>query len=484
MATEDGEAPLERLRRQGDDSSPGKPFSGSRLPAFARAADILVVVLTSFAIVSALHPLRISIVDLTIRRWWRPLFAAVVIGVVRHAVIRAPSLPSRIVGAWSATSPRFRAVTFAVSVGISTRIAVLLVGYFGAVTIPFPADAPFAFSRASAGWDLPRRWDAGWYLSVARDGYRWTGDVASSQNLNFFPAYPLLVRAVASLSSFSHVASEAALGWTATGVSIVVFAAALAYLYWFVEEQFGSAVAERSVILLAGYPFAVFFGAVYSESLFLLSAIAAWYHFRRDELTRAIVFGLIAGLCRPNGALLAIPLLIEMLGRRSFSVMKCAGALAPILGMMLFSGYAYHLTGHPFVWVESQRAAFGRTYHSLNDTIWVELKVFSDIGIAQYVGAWPWRTLNLAPTLLSLGAVWPVARRLGLAAGLFVLLNTLLPLLNGGLISMGRYTSVLFPIFVWFASVVSGRWFAVLVWTFGIGQSVVAISFYTWRHIF
>jgi hypothetical protein len=53
---------------------------------------------------------------------------------------------------------------FAVSVALVTRVVVPVVDYFGAVTIPFAADAPFAFSRASAWWDLPRRWDAGWYV--------------------------------------------------------------------------------------------------------------------------------------------------------------------------------------------------------------------------------------------------------------------------------------------------------------------------------
>ena len=473
-----------RLRRVLANLSLRQRVGHDRLLVWSHVADVLVVVLASLTVAAALYPLRIAVVDLTIRRWWRPLIAAIVISVLRHAVIETPSLRSKAASVWTMIGTRRQAVVFAISVAIVTRAAVLLVGYFGTITIPFPADAPFAFSRASAWWDLPRRWDAGWYLSIAKDGYQWTGDVASSQNLNFFPAYPLLLRAIASLGSPPHVSDEAALAWTATSISIAVFAAAVTYLYWFADEQFGSAVAERSIVLLASYPFAVFFGAVYSESLFLLSAVAAWYHARRDEPIPAIAFGLIAGLCRPNGALLSIPLLLEMAGRRNSSVTGWATAVAPLVGVVLFSVFAYRLTSHPFVWVESQRAAFGRTYQSFNDTIWPELKTLADIGIVQYVGAWPWRTLNLAPTLLSLGTVWPIARRLGVAAGAFVLVNTLLPLLNGGLVSMGRYTSVLFPIFVWLAIVVDRRWFALLVWCFGIGQAAVAISFYTWRQIF
>ena len=35
--------------------------------------------------------------------------------------------------------------------------------------------------------------------------------------------------------------------------------------------------------MLAAYPFALFFGALYTESLFLLAAVGAFYHFRRRE---------------------------------------------------------------------------------------------------------------------------------------------------------------------------------------------------------
>jgi hypothetical protein len=451
---------------------------------WAQLADLATVALTCLAIVASLFPITITAIDLTVRQWWRPLIAAVAVAALRHVAIRTPSLPSRIATLWAAMASRSPAIAFAVPVALMTRILVLLIGYFGAITIPFAADAPFVSARATAWWDLPRRWDAGWYLSIAKDGYQWTGDIASSQNLNFFPAYPLVVRSIASVFDIRHVSGEAALAWTATIVSIAAFAAALTYLYWFVEEQFGRAVAAKSVVLLASYPFAVFYSAAYSESLFLLAAIAAWYHFRRDEALLSMAFGLVAGLCRPNAALLSVPLLVEMVRLRRLSALTCAAALAPAAGMVVFSAFAYHLTGHPLAWVESQRTAFGRTYRPFSDTIWAEVKVLADIGLVQYVAAWPWRVLNLVPTVFSLASLWPVARRLGAAAALFIALNTLLPLLNGGLVSMGRYTSVLFPLFVWLACVVDDKWLAVLTCGFGIGQSLVAISFFTWRQIF
>ncbi len=38
------------------------------------------------------------------------------------------------------------------------------------------------------------RWDANWYLSIARDGYFYVP--GSQSSVAFFPAYPLVLRAV------------------------------------------------------------------------------------------------------------------------------------------------------------------------------------------------------------------------------------------------------------------------------------------------
>ena len=42
--------------------------------------------------------------------------------------------------------------------------------------------------------NLQARWDAGWYLAIARDGYRFDPNYHRQQNIAFFPAYPWLMR--------------------------------------------------------------------------------------------------------------------------------------------------------------------------------------------------------------------------------------------------------------------------------------------------
>jgi hypothetical protein len=151
--------------------------------------------------------------------------------------------------------------------------------------------------------------------------------------------------------------------------------------------------------------------------------------------------------------------------------------------MLIFSSIGYRLTGHPFIWAELQQQAWARTYEGLNQTLGAEFSAVRDLGVLAYMAVRPFEAFNLAATLLALGSLWSVSRRIGVAAGLFVALNTVVPLLNGGLVSMGRYTSVLFPVFVWLALCLRPRGAVLLAACFSAGQALLAALFFTGRHL-
>ena len=91
------------------------------------------------------------------------------------------------------------------------------------------------------------------------------------------------------------------------------------------------------------------------------------------------------------------------------------------------------------------------------------------------------------PNALPLGvvalALAPVTALLGAAYGLFVIVNIAPPLLRHGLMSVGRFSSVLFPVFAWLATSVRGRARIRLIVAFAIGQAVLAALFFTWHPI-
>jgi hypothetical protein len=80
--------------------------------------------------------------------------------------------------------------------------------------------------------------------------------------------------------------------------------------------------------------------------------------------------------------------------------------------------------------------------------------------------------------------VYPVFRRLGAPWGVFVLVNLVPPLLAGGLLSMGRLSATLFPLFLALAAVISVRTIPAWAALFGIAQGLCAILFFTWRDLY
>jgi hypothetical protein len=255
--------------------------------------------------------------------------------------------------------------------------------------------------------------------------------------------------------------------------------------------------AIASVTFMAAYPFAVFFSAAYTEGFFFLAMIASIYHFRNDRLLVASLWGLVAGLTRPNGCLLSIVLGLMALfpsrkgasdnpaavGPSSSFAARLAAASAPGIGMLLFSAYIYTLTGNPFQWA-AQNVAWGRVYRGLDTIVSDRVDFISTYGLYGYASTQTLDLFYLLAVLASLGAVWPVYRRFGLPLAAMLVVNVLPPLAAGGLLSMGRVTSVLFPLFLWMGAAVPEHHRQSWVAIFAVLQGFVAVMFFTWRPLY
>ncbi len=122
------------------------------------------------------------------------------------------------------------------------------------------------------------------------------------QNIAFFPAFPMAMRYLSAVFGRQPL-------WTGVGISIVAFYFALVYFLRLARSELGDEEqAVTAVTLLAAYPFAVFFSAAYTESLFLLTLLGAVYHFRQNQLWRSAFWGFVCGLTRPPGCFLSIVL--------------------------------------------------------------------------------------------------------------------------------------------------------------------------------
>jgi hypothetical protein len=98
-----------------------------------------------------------------------------------------------------------------------------------------------------------------------------------------------------------------------------------------------------------------------------------------------------------------------------------AAALAPVIALLLHSLTIYQLTGRPFAWSEVQ-VAWGRTCQL---TTWLgeDLAHVSEHGLLSYVEAAPVTALNGLAAIGAIALLWPVARRAGVAYGLFIVVS-------------------------------------------------------------
>jgi len=482
------------------------------LPAWARAADVLTLVLLVTGVLVAVFGgfrIRVFSVRISLTAAWRVLVWAVAIGAARHALIRQAPLYERLID-WVRTAPQSLAFRVAWPAALGTRLPVLLVGYFAVVTIGYAVEhAPNRISN-NEFLNLPSRWDTGWYLLIATNGYRWDRElgVTRQQNVVFFPAYPMLMRVGGRLIGERPVLAGML-------VAFIAFFAALIYLYRLARQWLDHEQAVTALWLLAAYPFAMFFSAAYPESLYLCGVVATFYHFHRREFIKAGAWGALVGLTRPNGCLLSIPLVIlaavqlfenderfstrrwlrllrgeatttpnDAPAERTRGMVPALGAAAmPGVGMLIYSAFVYSLTGDPFSWARAH-LAWGREYSGFVSLFTDRYKYIANEGFYDYTASVPLDVINGVPALFALGMSWLVFKRFGLAYLSFLLLNLVPPMVAGGLLSVGRFTAVLFPAFLGLASLVSVRARPAWIAAFAMGQALNASLFFTWRQLF
>jgi hypothetical protein len=428
-------------------------------------------------------------------KWMHTGFAALSIGVLRHLAVPKPSLIESI-RQWQRFIASRPALADALLTFLLTRPAVLLVGFLAVATVGFPQAAPESAAGRQMLTALPSRFDANWYAGIAAEGYEWQRQFDTQQNLAFFPAYPALIRVVGMLTGAFQDGMPrerliVRLTWCGLAVSLAAFLWAAWYYARLARELLDDERARMASVLLASYPFAVFFSAAYSEPLFLLAALGAWFHFRREELATAAIWGLVAGLARSPGCFLSVPLGLLAIGfkdapgrgaspRSSFSVTRLLAAATPGIGMLLFTAYLYQRTGIWFAWARMHEA-WGRV---IGGTPPFGSASLASGGLFDLMAAHPYQSINAIAFVFALVMVVPVWRRFGMAWAAYVLLSVLMPFFAGGVLSMGRFTSTLFPVFLALAALVPPRTAPVLATMFGILQGLFAALFFTWRAVF
>lgn len=284
------------------------------------------------------------------------------------------------------------------------------------------------------GWS---NFDGEHYISIAQYGYK---DLQHS----FFPLYPLLINI---LSPEKNMESYVLTGLLLSNVS---FLASLIVFRKLVKNEYGDKVARMAIISLLIFPTSFFFGAVYTESLFLLTILLSFYFVIRQKWLLSGIFGMLASVTRIQGVFLLPSFFLGHLKHKGRGLRVISIALIPI-GIFVYLYFLYQTTGNALAFYTDLKS-FGQQrevgkFVLLPQVLWRYIKMLTSLKINSPI----YLTISMEFLTAILGLiliVWGFLKRLKPAYLVFALLSYILPTLSGSFSSLPRYILILFPLFI------------------------------------
>lgn len=281
------------------------------------------------------------------------------------------------------------------------------------------------------------QWDGElWYINIARNGFSYSPILPSS--MGFFPFYPLLIRVASFIFYDFRVA--------ALVTSHICFLAAALLLNALINLDYENGRINRAAVMLLMFsPVSFFFSNAYSESTFLMLALAAFVAARRGRWLVACLCGMCLAATRNVGFLVALPLFVEYLWqnwnasawwRPLLHPRVLLFALIP-LGFVSFLAIGYLKFDDPFAYVHAT-AVWGREV----STPWQTLSSL------QWLPPF-YRSLFL--TVLAAGLllwVLGIVLKIRLSYLVYGMLLIGIYLCGASLEAIPRYLSIVFPLFI------------------------------------
>ncbi|MEP7199354.1 MAG: mannosyltransferase family protein [Chloroflexota bacterium] len=280
--------------------------------------------------------------------------------------------------------------------------------------------------------DLHVRFDSGFYLWIARDGY-------TAQTAAFLPLYPLLIKLSAATGCFGLLIG----GCDGTSAAFIVsnlsaFGAAIA-IALLAALDLDEERASTALFYFLIFPTAFFLTTVYTEPLFICLAATSLYAARRQQWGVAGVVGALAMLTRVTGLALFAALVVEWFMQRRPLDRRWLWLLLIPLTFLVFELF---LEAQGFSFFASEQAIFKRAPLNL-DALAENLDVkhllaheaaqvnfLLDVGLALFV---------FVISGISLVAVRP-------SYGVYGILCILLPFTSGHTLGLDRFALAAFTV--------------------------------------
>jgi hypothetical protein len=305
------------------------------------------------------------------------------------------------------------------------------------------------------------RFDTLWYLRIAQHGYDLPRAVI------FYPLYPVAIRLVSSVMPV-------------TVAALVVSTVGAFFFFWGLlrlgRERLSDVGRLRMLLLVCVWPTSFVLFAGYAESLTLALIVWAVVFAQEGHWWPAAVCGVLAGLGRPSGVLVAIPL--ALLALRSRRLSSLLVLLTPV-GLLGYWEWL-HWSGRLSV-VEAYRIYQGATLAPPWRSVGEALRLI----VTEHDGL-----LAIKLGLVILVAALILRREVRLEDRLFAMAVILQMLMYTGrpLLGAARYLLPVYPAFVVLGGYAQRRWnwkqFAFYLAAFGFLNLMWMWAFLNWSLVF
>jgi hypothetical protein len=294
-------------------------------------------------------------------------------------------------------------------------------------------------------------WDTHWYLVEANAMAHGGGVFNGGDLAHFFPLTSLFAAGLTIVTRLPVAFVLFAFCW-----ALALLFGALVHIVA-IRESGDRTAAGRAATLsqLAPGAFALVMG--YTEPLAGVLAVLYFLAIRRERTGWAVVAGLLAGMSRPTGLILALPGFLEAIRgahRAGWTprtiISGVARAAAPVLGLAAYLGYC-QLHFHDWMLPYTQQVA-SKNRGSITQNPIQTLQVLADHGAIGIL------VTSLVGAAISVAALLVCRRRLPASYTAWAALMLVLSVTSPWFTSEPRYLAAIFPLLIAVPLALRGRW--------------------------
>lgn len=302
---------------------------------------------------------------------------------------------------------QFIAINFVVWI-----IFLFTIQHIGAITVP-----------VREGYLGPIPWanfDGEHYIGIASRGYVQFEEA-------FFPIYPYLIRTLGNYFGGNFALAGLSISYVSFFLVLLMLWKMVDFIPHIPKKNIDD-VRRWTMLFTLYFPTAFYFGSVYTESLFMLFSVGAFYLLAKNHKVMFGIFASVASGIRLVGAFMLVP-----------------------IGLFLYMVSLYRRTGDALLFMHVQ-PAFGANRSGgelviLPQVFWRYFNIFITVPLSNY--DWWIALLEFVLFIFALIMIWLAWRRKFPKEWIyFSLAAVVLPTLTGTLSSIPRYILVAFPLFM------------------------------------